>query len=176
MSPPAKSMVDELRTWMDTRIQERLEAFNENVQSRPPMVQKDDTTQLLLHILNDQNGIMKNLEQAVSNTEQFTQNIATLVQGITHGNTTRGIEIGQGSGHVGENQPQIEIVATNVEIPIGYPINLVTGPKEGPNNANPNIPITEPQPQVKQPRMDPPRVEQPRVEQPRFEPPIVEQP
>jgi hypothetical protein len=68
MSPPAKSMVDELRTWMDTRIQERLEAFNENVQSRPPMFQKDDTTQLLLHILNDENGRMKNLEQAVSNT------------------------------------------------------------------------------------------------------------
>jgi hypothetical protein len=48
---------------------------------------------------------MKKLEQAVSNTEQFTQNIATLVEGITQGNTTRGIEIGQGSGHVGENQP-----------------------------------------------------------------------
>jgi hypothetical protein len=44
MSPPTKSMVDELRTWMDTRIQERLEAFNENVQYGPPMVQKDDTT------------------------------------------------------------------------------------------------------------------------------------
>jgi hypothetical protein len=44
MSPPTKSMVDELRTWMDTRSQERLEAFNENVQYGPPMVQKDDTT------------------------------------------------------------------------------------------------------------------------------------
>jgi hypothetical protein len=53
MSPPAKSMVDELRTWMDTRIQERLEAFNENVQFEPPMVEKDNTTQLLLQILND---------------------------------------------------------------------------------------------------------------------------
>jgi hypothetical protein len=53
-----------------------------------------------------------------------------LVQGITQGNTTKGIEIGQGSGHVGENQPQIEIVATNVEIPIGYPINPITGPEE----------------------------------------------
>jgi hypothetical protein len=31
ISPPAKSVVDELRTWMDTRIQERMEAFNENV-------------------------------------------------------------------------------------------------------------------------------------------------
>jgi hypothetical protein len=105
ISPPAKSMVDELRTWMDTRIQERLEAFNENVQSEPPMVQKDDNTQLLLHILNDQNGRMKKLEQAMSNTEQFTQNIATLVQGISQRNTTRGIEIGQGSGHDSENQP-----------------------------------------------------------------------
>jgi hypothetical protein len=36
------------------------------------MVQKDDTTQLLLQILNDQNGRMKKLEQAMSNTEQFT--------------------------------------------------------------------------------------------------------
>ena len=53
MSPPAKSMVDELRTWMDIRIQERMEAFKENVQPEPPMVQKDDTTQLLLQILND---------------------------------------------------------------------------------------------------------------------------
>ena len=37
-------MVDELRTWMDTRLQERLESFNENVQSRPTMVQTDATT------------------------------------------------------------------------------------------------------------------------------------
>ena len=115
---------------MDTKIQERLEAFNENVQSRPPMVQKDDTTQLLLQILNDQNGRMKKARTTHSNTKQFTQNIATLVQGITQGNTTKGIEIGQGSGLVGENQPQIEIVATNVEIPIGYPINPITGPEE----------------------------------------------
>ena len=79
MSPPAKSMVDKLRTWMDTRIQERMEAFNENVQFEPPMVQKDDTTQLLLQILNDQNSRMRKLEQAVSNTKHFTQNIATLV-------------------------------------------------------------------------------------------------
>ena len=71
MSPPAKSMDDKLRTWMDTRIQERLEAFNENVQSEPPMVQKDDTTQLLLQILNDQNGRMKKLEQVVSNTDSL---------------------------------------------------------------------------------------------------------
>jgi hypothetical protein len=66
----------------------------------------------------------------MSNTKQFTQTIVTLVQGITQGNTTKGIEIGQGFGHVGENQPQIEIVATNVEIPIGYPINPITGPEE----------------------------------------------
>ena len=97
MSPPAKSMVDELRTWMDTRIQERLEAFNENVYE-PPMVQKDDTTQLLLQILNDQNGRIRKLEQVVSNTEHFTQNIATLVQGMSQGNATRWIEIGQGFG------------------------------------------------------------------------------
>ena len=44
MSPPAKSMVDELRSYLDTKIQERMEAFNENVQTEPPMVQKDDTT------------------------------------------------------------------------------------------------------------------------------------
>ena len=68
---------------MDTRLQERLEAFNENVQSGPTMVQTDATTKLLLQILNNQNGRMKKLEQAVSNIEQFTQNIATLVQGIT---------------------------------------------------------------------------------------------
>jgi predicted component of type VI protein secretion system len=88
MSPPAKSMVDELRTWMDTRLQERLEAFNENIQSGPTMVQTDTITQLLLQILNDQNGIMKKLEQAVNNTEERTQNIGTLVKGITQGTTT----------------------------------------------------------------------------------------
>jgi hypothetical protein len=53
-----------------------MEAFNENVQTEPLMVQKDDTTQLLLQILNDQNGRMKKLEQVVSNTDK---NIAALV-------------------------------------------------------------------------------------------------
>ena len=94
MSPPAKNMVDELKIYLDTRIQEMMEAFNENVQTEPPMVQKDDTTQLLLQILNDQNGRMRKLEQAVSNTEHFTQNIATLVQGMSQGNATRGIQTG----------------------------------------------------------------------------------
>ncbi len=60
LSPPAKSMVDELRTWMDNRLQERLEALNENVQLEPTTVQTDTTTQFLLQILNDQNGRMKN--------------------------------------------------------------------------------------------------------------------
>ena len=80
MSPPAKSMVDELKSYLDTRIQERMKTFNENVQTEPLMVQKDDTTQLSLQILNDQNGRMKKLEQAVSNTDQ---NIAALVQGMS---------------------------------------------------------------------------------------------
>jgi hypothetical protein len=66
-----------------------------------------------------------------------------LVQGISQGNTTRGIEIGQGSSHDGENQPQIEIVATNVEILIGYPVNPGIRPEERPNNTNPNIPLME---------------------------------
>ena len=98
----------------------------------------------------------------MSNIEQFTQNIATLVQEITQKTTTRGIEMGQGSGHVGENQPKIEIVATNVEIPVGYPVNP-TRPEEEANNINPNIPIPEP-PRVKQPRFKQPRTEPPRVE------------
>jgi hypothetical protein len=196
MSPPAKSMVDELRSYLDTKIQERMEAFNENVQTEPPMVQKDDTTQLLLQILNDQNGRMKKLEQAVSNTEHFTQNIAALVQGTSQKNTTRGIEKGQGSGQ----QPQIEVVTTNVEIPIGYPVNPMVGSEERPTNINLNTPVAEThrveQPQVEQiitesprveptrveptrvepPHFEPPRVEPPRMESPRFEPPRVEQP
>jgi hypothetical protein len=65
MFPPTKSMVDKLRSYLDTRIQERMEAFNENVQTEQPMVQKDDTTQLLLQILNDQNGRMKKLEECL---------------------------------------------------------------------------------------------------------------
>ena len=76
MSLPATSMADELRSYLDTRIQERMEAFNENAQTEPPMVQKDNITQLLLQILNDQNGKMRKLEQAVSNTDQ---NIVALV-------------------------------------------------------------------------------------------------
>ena len=75
LSLPTKSIVDELRTWMDNRLQERLEALNENVQPGPTMVQTDTITQLLLQILNDQNSIMKKLEQAVNNTEERTQNI-----------------------------------------------------------------------------------------------------
>ncbi len=132
------------------RIQERMEAFNENVQTEPAMAQKDDTTQLLLQILNDQNGRMKKLEQVVSNTEHFTQNIAALVQGMFQKNTTRGIELGQGSGQ----QPQIEVVTTHVEIPIGYPINPVISSKERPINTNLNTPVEE------TPRMEQPRVEQ----------------
>ena len=110
------------------------------------MVQKDDTTQLLLQILNDQNGRIRKLEQAVSNTEHFTQNIAALVQGMSQGSTIRGIETSQGSGQ----QPQIEVVATNVEIPIEYPINPVIGSEERPSNTNPNIPIIE-TPKMEQP-------------------------
>ena len=87
-------MVDELRSCLDIRIQERMKAFNENVQMEPPMVQKDDTTQLLLQILNDQNGRIKKLEQVVSNIKHFTQNITALVQGMSQKNTTLGIEIG----------------------------------------------------------------------------------
>jgi hypothetical protein len=59
LSVPTKSMVDELRTWMDNRLQERLEALNENVQPGPTMVQTDTTTQLLIQILNDQNDRIK---------------------------------------------------------------------------------------------------------------------
>jgi hypothetical protein len=65
MPPPAKSMVDELMSYLDTRIQERMEAFNKNVQTEPPMVQKDDTTQLLLQILNNQDRWMKKLEECL---------------------------------------------------------------------------------------------------------------
>ena len=56
MSLRAKSMVDELRSYLDTRIQEKMEALNENARTEPPMIQKDDMTQLLLQILNNQDG------------------------------------------------------------------------------------------------------------------------
>jgi hypothetical protein len=95
---------------------------------------------------------------------------------MSQGNATRGIEIGQEFGQ----QPQIEVVATNVEIPIGYPIIPVIGSEERPNNTNPSIPITEPpreeQPRVEKPITEPPRIEQPRVEQTVIEPPRVEPP
>ena len=72
-----------------------MEALNENARTEPPMVQKDDTTQLLLHILNNQDGRMKKLEQTVSNTNQ---NIAALIQGMSQKIISRGIEIGQRFG------------------------------------------------------------------------------
>jgi hypothetical protein len=110
----------------------------------------------------------------MSNTEHFTQNITALVQRMSQGNATRGIEIGQGSGQ----QPQIELVATNVQIPIGYPINPVIGSEERPNNANPSIPIIKPsrmeQPRVEQTVIEPPRIEPLGVEPPRFKQPRVE--
>jgi hypothetical protein len=84
MSPPAKRMVDKLRSYLDTRIQEKMEALNKNARIEPPMVQKDDTTQLLLQILSK-------LGQTMSNTDQ---NIVALVQGMPQKITTKGIEIG----------------------------------------------------------------------------------
>ena len=42
MSPPSKSMVDELWSYIDARIQKKMEALNENAQTEPPMVQKED--------------------------------------------------------------------------------------------------------------------------------------
>jgi hypothetical protein len=66
-------------------------------------------------------------------------------------------------------------VATNVEIPVGYPVNPTTGPEEEPRNTNMIIPTAEP-PRVEPQRIEPPRVEQPLFEQPRTEPPRVEQP
>ena len=129
---------------------------------------------------------MKKLEQAVSNTKHFTQNIVALVQGMSQKNTMRGIEIGQGSGQ----QPQIEVVTTNVEIPIEYPVNSVVGSKERPTNTNLNTLVAEThrveQPQVEQiiiesprvepPHFEPPRMEPPRVKSPQFKPSRVEQP
>ena len=79
------------------------------------------------------------MEQAVSNTEHFTQNIAALVQGTSQKNTTRGIEKGQGSGQ----QPQIKVVTTNVDIPIRYPVNSVVGLEERPTNIGLNPPVIE---------------------------------
>ena len=103
MSLPATSMADELRSYLDTRIQERMEALNENARTEPPMVQKDDTTKLLLQILNNQDGRMKKFEQTVSQNiatleQTMSQNMATLIQGMSQKIATRGIEIGQGSG------------------------------------------------------------------------------
>ena len=65
---------------------------------------------------------MVTLEQAMS------QKMAALIQGMSQRTTTRGIEIGQGFGQ----QPQIEVATTNVDIPIGYPINSLAGPEERP--------------------------------------------
>ena len=44
MSPLAKSMVDELRSYIDARIQEKMEALIENAWTEPRMVQKEDMT------------------------------------------------------------------------------------------------------------------------------------
>ena len=103
MSPPAKSMVSDLRSYLNASIQEKMEALKESARTEPPMVQKDDMAQLLLQLLNNQDGKMKKLEQTVSQNmvafeQNMSQNIATLIQGMSQKITTRGIEIGQGSG------------------------------------------------------------------------------
>jgi hypothetical protein len=59
--------------------------------------------QLLLQILNNQDGKMKKLEQTVNQNmaileQNMSQNIAAMIQGMSQKMTTRGIEIGQGSG------------------------------------------------------------------------------
>uniref|UniRef100_A0A2N9FWA1 Retrotransposon gag domain-containing protein n=1 Tax=Fagus sylvatica TaxID=28930 RepID=A0A2N9FWA1_FAGSY len=202
MSPPAKSMVDELKSYLDTRIQERMEAFNENVQTEPPMVQKDDTTQLLLQILNDQNGRMKKLEQAV----RYTVNP---VVGSEERPTNTNLNTPIAETHRVE-QPQVEQIITEptrVEPPHFEPPRVesprfepprVKQPRDGatksgstssraaemepPRFEPPRIepPIMDPprfeQPRMEPPRMGPPRMEQPWFEQPRMEPPRFEQP
>uniref|UniRef100_A0A2N9FJK4 Uncharacterized protein n=1 Tax=Fagus sylvatica TaxID=28930 RepID=A0A2N9FJK4_FAGSY len=157
MSPPAKSMVDELRSYLDTRIQERMEAFNENVQTEPPMVQKDDTTQLLLQILNDQNGRMKKLEQA--SHQEWSQQEWNLPH---------------------FEPPKVE--PPRVESPRFKP-SRVEQPRDGATKNDPprfKQPRMEPprmeQPWFEQPRMEPPQFEQPRMEPPRFEQPRMEPP
>ena len=74
---------------------------------------------------------------------------------------------------------------TNLDIPIGYPVNSAVGLEERPINIGLNSPVTEThrvgQPQEEQvitesPRVEPPYVKPPRVGSPRFEPPRVEQP
>ena len=142
MSPPAKSMAENLRSYMG--IQERMEALNENARNEPPMVQRDDMTQLFLQILNNQDGKMKKLEQTISQNmeimeQNMSQNIAALIQGMAQKITSRGIEIDQGSGE----QPQIEVVTTNMDIPIGYPVNSAVGPEERPTNVGLNPLVIE---------------------------------
>jgi hypothetical protein len=142
MSPPAKRMAEDLRSYMG--IQERMEALNENVRNKPPMVQRDDMTQLLLQILNNQDGKMKKFEQTVSQNmaimeQNMSQNIAALIQGMSQKITSRGIVIGQGFGQ----QPHIEVVTTNVDIPIGYLVNSAVGLEESLTNIGLNPPVTE---------------------------------
>ena len=95
-------------------------------------------------ILNNQDGKMKKLEQTVSQNmaileQNMSQNIAALIQGMSPKIISKGIEIGQGFGQ----QPQIEVVTTNVDIPIGYPVNSVADLEERPTNIGLNPPVTE---------------------------------
>jgi hypothetical protein len=77
MSPLAKNMVDELQSYMDARIQEKMEALNENVRTEPPMVQKEDMAQLMKKIEQTVSQNMTTLEQAMS------KKMATLIQGMS---------------------------------------------------------------------------------------------
>ena len=62
---------------------------------------------------------------------------------MTQGTTTRGIEIGQGFVNALENQSPIEIVTTNIEIPIGYLVNPTVGLEVESHDANMVPPTTE---------------------------------
>ncbi len=149
-----------------------MEALNKNVRTEPPMVQKEDTAQLMKKIEQTVSQNMATLEQAMS------QKMAALIQGMSQRTTTRGIEIGQGSGQ----QPQVE-VTTNIDIPIVYLVDSTTIPEERPTMTETHR-MRQPQeeqvimesPRVESPRVEPPRVEQPRVEPPRVDSPRFEQP
>jgi hypothetical protein len=143
--------------WMQ-ESRKKIEALKENVQTESPMVQKEDMAQLMKKFEQAMSQNMATLEQAMS------QKMAALIQGMSQSTTTRGIEIGQGSSQ----QPQIEVVTTNIDIPIGYPANSTASPEE-------RSTVTEIH-KVGQPQKEQIITESPRVGPTRMEPPHVEPP
>uniref|UniRef100_A0A2N9END3 Retrotransposon gag domain-containing protein n=1 Tax=Fagus sylvatica TaxID=28930 RepID=A0A2N9END3_FAGSY len=136
-----------------------MEALKENARTEPPMVQKDDVAQLLLQILNNQDG---KDEEVGTNCQGSGQQPQIEVDGAT--------KSGPPFQPSGKTKDRATKSGPRVEQPRVEPPRM-----EQPRFEPPRVdPPQFEHPRVEPPRMEPPRFEPPRMEPPRFEPPRMD--